>query len=134
MSQASTWQRRRDSRLATWGVRRWLVLLLVLAFSTSSLVHVPMGAHAASAALASLEIASLGHEATGEQRCAGDADEAHGATCCIANVCSYYVPLILSVAITRVTVAEVVAALPDEVHLGRAPSPGFRPPSLFANV
>ena len=134
MSQASTWQRRKDPRLATWGVRRWLVLLLVLAFSTSGLVHVPMDDHAASAASLSLEIASLGQDVTAEPDCAGDADEAHGATCCTASVCSFCVPLISSATITMATVAEVVASLPDEVHLGRAPSPGFRPPSLSANV
>lgn len=128
----STWQRRKDPRRATWGLRRWLVLLLVLAISTSGLVHVQMGDHAASAASLSHEIASQG--ATAEPHCAGDADEAHGAPCCNASGCSFCVPLTSSAAITRATVAEVVAALPDEVFLGRSPSPGFRPPALSVNV
>ena len=133
MLQTSTWQRRKDPRLATWGLRRCLVLLLVVAISTSGLVHVPMGDHAASAASLPHEIASVS-QATGEPHCDGDADEAPGATCCIASVCSFCVPLTLSATITRATVAEVLAALPDQVHLGHAPSPGFRPPSLSANV
>lgn len=134
MSQASIWQRRKDPRLSTWSLRRWLVLLLVLAFSTSGLVHVPMGDHSASAASLSHEIASVGEDVTAEPDCAGDADEAHGATCCTASVCSFCVPLISSAATTMAKVAEVVASLPDEIHPGHAPSPGFRPPSLSANV
>lgn len=134
MLQASTWHRRKDPRLATWGLRRCLVLLLVLAISTSGSVHVPMGDHVASAASLSHEIASVSQGATGEPHCPGDADEGHGATCCITSVCSFCVPLTSSASITRTTVAEVVAALPDGVHLGHAPSPDFRPPNLSANV
>ena len=110
------------------------MLLLVLAISTSGLVHVQIGDHAASAASLLHEIASVGHEATGEPHCAGDTDEANGATCCVASVCSFCIPLTSSAAATRTMVSEVVAALPDEVHLGWAPAPGFRPPSLSANV
>lgn len=134
MSQANTWQRRKDPRLATWSLKRWLVLLLVLAISTSGLVHVQIGDHAASAASLSHEIASVGHETTGQPHCAGDEDEANGANCCISSVCSFYIPLTSSTATTRLMVSEVVAALPDEFHLGCAPSPGFRPPNLSANV
>ena len=134
MLQASTWQRRKDPHLLTWNLRRWLVLLLILAFSTSGLAHVVMGDHSASAASLSHEIAAVGHASSGEQPCAGDADEAHGATCCIASLCSFCVPLPSSAAMTRTTVAEVVAALPDEVHHGLATSPGFRPPSLSTSV
>lgn len=132
MFHVSTWQRRKDPRLATRGLRRWLVLLLVLAISTSGLVHVQMGDHAASAASLSHQIASQG--ATAEPHCAGDADEAHGAPCCDASGCPLCVPLTSSAAIAKATIAEVVAALPDEVFLGRSPSPGFRPPALSVNV
>jgi hypothetical protein len=128
MLQAGTWQRRMIPRPATWGLRRWLVLLLVLAISTSGFVRVPMDDHAASL---SHEIASVGQEATGEPHCA---DEAHGATCCIASVCSFCIALISSAAITAATAAEVIETPPDEVHLSRPPSPGFRPPKLSANV
>lgn len=134
MQQVETLQRKKVPSLRTSGLKRWLVLLLVVAFSTSGLAHVPMSDHAASAASLSHEVASVIHGATGEPHCAGDDDEARGTTCCIASVCSFCVLPISSAAITRTTVAEVLAALPDEVHLGHTPSPGFRPPSLSANV
>lgn len=134
MLQARTWQRRKNPRLATWYLRRWLVLLLVLAFSTSGLAHGPTGDHSASAASPSHETASVGEDVTAEPDCAGDVDEAHGATCCTASVCSFGVPLISSAAITRAAVTELLPARTDEFLLGRAPSPGFRPPSLSANA
>jgi hypothetical protein len=135
MVQASTWQCKKDLRLETWSLRRWLVLLLILAFSTSGLAHAPVGDDVASAASLSHEIASVGLASTGEQPCAGDADEPHRATCCMASLCSFCVPLpSSSAAMTRTMVAEVVPALPDEIHHGLATSPGFRPPSLSTNV
>ncbi len=134
VQQVETWRRRKAPSLRTSGLKRWLVLLLVLAISTSGLVHVQIGDHAASAASLSHEIAAVGHETTGEPHCAGDADEANGANCCISSVCSFCIPLTTFTATTRTMISEVVAALPDEAHLGCAPSPGFRPPSLSANV
>lgn len=134
MLQASTRQRKKDPRLLTWNLRRWFVLLLILAFSTSGLAHVVMGDHSASSASLSHEIGAVGQASSGEQPCAGDADEAHGTTCCIASFCSFCVPLPSSAAMTQTPVAEVVAALPDEVHHGLTTPPGFRPPSLSASV
>jgi len=131
MLQASTRQRKKDPRLLTWNLWRWFVLLLILAFSTSGLTHVVVGDQSASL---SHEIVAVGHASSGEQPCAGDADEAHGATCCIASFCSFCVTLPSSAAMTRTPVAEVVAALPDEVHHGLTTPPGFRPPSLSASV
>jgi len=133
MSQAITWQRRKDPYRLTRGVKHWLALLLVLAFSTSGLAHVPMGDHAASATSLSLEVASIGQDVTAEPDCGSDTDEAHDLTCC-TSVCSFCVPLISAGATTMATVAEAVTPLPDEVHSGRAPSPGLHPPSLSANV
>lgn len=133
MLKASTRQRKKDPRLLTWNLRRWFVLLLILAFSTSGLAHVVMGDHSASSASLSHEIGVVGHAPSGEQPCAGDADEADGATCCIASFCSFCIPLPSSAAMTHTTFAEVVAALPDEVHHGLTTPPGFRPPSLSAS-
>jgi hypothetical protein len=133
MVHASTLHCKKYPRLETWSLRRWLVLLLILAFSTSGLVHAPRGGDVASAESLSHEFASVGL-VSGEQPCAGDADEAHSATCCMASICSFCFPLPSSAAMSRTTVAEVVPALPDELHHGLATSPGFRPPSLFTNV
>lgn len=134
MQQVKTWQRRKAPSLWTSGLKRLLVLLLVLVISASGLVHVQMGGHTASVASLSQEIASVGHETTGEPHCAGVTDEANGATCCVASVCSFCIPLTSSAVTIRTMVSEVVAAVPDEVHLGCAPAPGFRPPSLSSNV
>ncbi|WP_156332729.1 MULTISPECIES: hypothetical protein [unclassified Chelatococcus] len=133
MSQAITWQRRKDPYRLTRGLKHWLALLLVLAFSTSGLAHVSMGDHAASATSLSLDVASIDQAVTAEPDCGGDAHEAHGPTCCTGSVCSYFVPPVSAGGTSMATVAEVVARLPDEVHPGRAPSPGLRPPSLSAN-
>lgn len=127
MVQASTWQRGKAPRLVRRGLKCWIVLLLVIVFSASGFAHVPGGENAAAL---SHGIASAGEVATGEACCTDDAD----AACCSASVCSVCVPLTSSAGISRSTVAEVVAALPDELRLGRAPSPGFRPPRLSANV
>ncbi|MDT8320644.1 MAG: hypothetical protein RQ826_08970 [Xanthomonadales bacterium] len=134
MSQAITWQCRKDPYRLTRVLKRSLVLLLVLAFSMSGLAHVPMGDHAASATSLSHEVASVGQDVTAEPDCGSHGDESHGRTCCTGSVCSFFVPPISAGGTSTATVAEVVARLSDEVHPGRAPSPGLRPPSLFANV
>lgn len=134
MSQAMTWQCRKDPYRLTRGLKGWLVLLLVLAFSTSGLAHVPMGDHAASAPSLSLEVTSVGQDLTAEPDCGSHGDEAYGRTCCTGSVCSVCLLPISAGGTSMATVAEVVARLPDEVHPGRAPSPGLRPPSLSANV
>ena len=133
MSQAITWQRRKDPYRLTRGVKHWLALLLVLAFSTSGLAHVSMGDHAASATSFSHEVASSGQDVAAEPDCGSRGDESHGRTCCTGSVCSFFVPPVSAGGTSMATVAEVVARLPDEVHPGRAPSPGLRPPSLCAN-
>lgn len=133
MSQAMTWQCSKDPYRLTRALKRWLVLL-VLAFSTSGLAHVPMGDHATSATSPSLEVASVDQDVTAEPDRGGDAHEANGPTCCTGNVCSYFVPPVSAGGTRMATVAETVAPLPVEVHSGRAPSPGLRPPSLVANV
>ena len=134
MPQAPTWQRKKGPRLSTWSLRRWLVLLLVLAFSASGLVHPPIGDQSASATSLSHEIASMDEDGGAEPNCAGDADQFHGASCCAASVCSFGLPVTSSASIARAMVAGLGATPSDEVLRGRAPLPSFRPPSLFANV
>jgi hypothetical protein len=134
MSQAITWQCRKDPYRLTRGLKRWLVLLLMLAFSTAGHAHMPVGDHAASTTSLSPEVASVGQGMAVEPDCGSDADETHGQTCCTGSVCSFCVPPISARATRMATAAEVVVRLPDEVHPGRAPSPGLRPPSLSANV
>lgn len=108
------------------------MLLLVLAFLLSGLVHAEIGNH--SAASLSHEVVSAGDEAIGDEPCSGNVDEANGTACCIASFCAFCVPLISSSTTARAPVTELVTALSDEGQVGRAPSPGLRPPSLSTNV
>ena len=66
--------------------------------------------------------------------CAGDSDETQGTSCCTASVCSFCVTLTSSTILNKAVTAEVVDAMLEDVHLGRAPLPGLRPPSLSVNV
>ena len=125
MSQAITWQCRKDPYRLTRGLKHWLALLLVLAFSTPGLAHVSMGDHAASATSLSLDVASIDQAVTAEPDC-GHGDESHGRTCCTGSVCSYFVPPVSAGGTSMAMVVEVVARLTDEVHPGRAPLPACR--------
>jgi hypothetical protein len=133
MSQATTWQCRKDPYRLTRGLKHWLLLLLVLAFSTSGHAHIPVGDHAASTTSLSFEVASVGQGMAVEPDCGSDADETHGQTCCTGSVCSFCVPPISARATRMATITEVVESLPDKVHPGRASSPGLRPPRGSAN-
>jgi len=116
------------------GLTAWPYVSAYARFLTSSLSQVSADDHAASAASLSVEIGFVEHASTIAKLCADDANEAHGTFCCNASVCSFCVPLIGSAAIARATAGEGVALLPDEVHPGLAPSPGFRPPSPSTNI
>ena len=134
MSQAITLQCRKGPCCATRSLKRWLLLLLVLAFSTTGHAYVPMGDHAASATSLSLEIESIGQDVTAKPDCGSHGDEAEGPTCCTGSVCSYFLPPVSAGGSRIATVTEVVARFSYDVHPGRAPSPGLHTPSLSANV
>jgi hypothetical protein len=93
-----------------------------------------MGEHSSSTALLSHKIALVDQIAASEEHCDSDVDAVHDGTCCFASTCSLCVPLIPSASIIRASIAHMIARLPDEVHLGRSPSPDFRPPKLSANI
>ena len=134
VQQVEPWQRRQAPSLWTSGLRRWLVLLLVLAFSTSGLVHVPMGDHVGSEASLSHELASVSQDASGEPCCPEHTSEPHGTTCCMSSSCSPGVLLGSSAAVPALWDAESAEAQSDEVYHSHAPSPRFRPPKLSVNT
>jgi hypothetical protein len=134
MSQTHTWQCRKEQRFVSWSLRRWLVLLLVLTFSAAGLFHAPMGEHIASAASFAHQVASVGHVAAGKLQCDSDADAVHDGTCCIANTCSFCLPLLSAAPMTMAVIAEMLATPPDEDQVGRTSLPDFRPPKLSANI
>jgi hypothetical protein len=92
-----------------------------------------MGEHIALAASFSHQVASVDQLVADESQCDIDADVEDG-TCCIASTCSFCLPLISSASITRAAIVQVIVSLPDEVHVGRASPPDFRPPKLSANI
>jgi hypothetical protein len=110
------------------------VLLLVLALSTSGLVHAPMGDHAASAASHTHEIASVSQDAGDEPCCPEHNGQPHGATCSMASGCSFCVPLLKALAIMAPLDTEKLEPRSEVVHLSRAPTTQFRPPKLSLNA
>lgn len=134
MQEVDTRQRGKAPSLRTSGLWRFLVLLLVLAFSTSGLVHAQMGDHAASAASHTHEIASVSQDAGGEPCCPEHNGQPHGTTCSMANGCSFCVPLLKALALMAPLDTEKFEPRSEDVHLSRTPTTQFRPPKLFANV
>jgi hypothetical protein len=110
------------------------VLLLVVAFSTSGLIHLPKGDHAATAASLSHEMASVIQVAGGEPCCPEHNGQSHGTTCSTASGCSFCVPLSQASALVAPLHTEAFGLRSEDVHLSRAPTTQFRPPKLFANV
>ena len=127
-------QRGKGPSLRTACLRRCLVLLLALTFSTSGLVHIPMGDHVAFAASVSHEIASASQGASGEPCCPEHTGQPHSTTCGMVNGCSFCAPLLSSPALMAPLYSEFTKMPSDEVHLGRVPSSQFRPPKLSANI
>lgn len=139
MQQFETWQRREVPGLLTPGLTRWLVLLLLLTFSMSGLVHVPTGDNAASAASFSHDVASVSQDTGGQPCCTEHDGQPQGTTCSdttcsMASGCSFSVVLTpVSASMTRLG-ADTLETWSEDVHLSRAPNTQFRPPKLSANV
>lgn len=115
------------------GARRWLVLLLVLVFAASGLLHVLGGDQAAFAASPPHEITSASQDTSGTPDCPEHTDPPHGITCCMAGGCSFTLPAV-PFAILVLSGAEAPEAQPDAVPFGRALSPNSRPPKFSSNV
>ncbi|MDZ4735453.1 MAG: hypothetical protein SGJ07_03810 [Rhodospirillaceae bacterium] len=110
------------------------MLLLVLTFSTSGLVHIPMGDQAAFAASLSHEITSVSQDASGEPCCPEHTGQPHGTSCGMVNGCSFCAPLFSSPALMAPLHTVFTKTPPDEVPLSRLPSAQLRPPKLSANI
>jgi hypothetical protein len=134
MRQACAWQRRKDPRLGTSDLKRWFVILLVLAFATTGLGHDLVGEHATSAASHLHDIASASQDASGDPLCPEHTGQPHGAACCMASGCSLCVSLASPSVLVVSPDTEPAKAQLDVVHLSRTPSPDLRPPKLSVNV
>jgi len=110
-----------------------LVLLLVVAFATSGLLHAVGGGYEAFAASHSDEFASESHDSAGEPCCPEHKGQAHGKGCSIASGCSLCVPLV-AFAVLTYSPPEAIEIQPEAIHFGRVLSPDFRPPKLTLNV
>lgn len=127
-------QRRYSPRHATSGLRRWLVLLLVLVFAASGLVHVVGNDHVAHAATHSHELAATSDDAGGGPCCPDHDRQSQGTKdCSVTSACSLCAP-VGSSAVLALRNAEPVEIRPEAVHLGRAPPPQLRPPKLIPNA
>lgn len=136
MQKVGTLQRRKGLGLVALGVRRWLVLLIVVAFTASGLTNIAGGGHsAAEAATAySHELSFAGTSGDGEPCCPEHTGQPHASTCSGVSCCSLWAPIVESaVAILRSeTLTKEVE--PDDAHISRAPLPQFRPPKLSLNA
>lgn len=120
---------RTDRRLGIPGLCRWSVLLLMLAFAASGLLHVSDGAHAAGAAMH--DLASVNDGFSAEDTCCHEADgQAHEPVCSTAG-CSSCVPMDPAVLLVRPD-ADVAEAGPTGSHSGLIQPPRIRPPKLPA--
>jgi hypothetical protein len=129
-------QRSNDLGLVALGVRRWLVLLIVLAFTASGLTHIAGGSHFPDEAATALsnEFSFTGNSADGEPCCPEHTGQPHASTCSIASGCSLCAPVVGLAATTPQSEARTKLVRPVDAHIGRAPSPQFRPPKLSLNA
>jgi hypothetical protein len=114
-------------------LRRWLVLLLVLAVAVSGLLHLAGGGHAGLAAAHSHDLASVSQDGSGEPCCHEHDGQSHATVCSMANGCALCVPVVSAALLAR-SDADPAEIRLKAVHSGRVLSPQFRPPKLFANA
>lgn len=135
MQQVGARQRRYGRRHATAGLRRWLVLVLVLVFAVSGLAHVGGNDHVAHAATHTHGLAFTSHDAGGEPCCPEyDGQQPSGTKDCSATSgCPLCAP-IGSQAAPALPDAEPLEIRPEPAQLGCAPPPQLRPPKLIQNA
>jgi hypothetical protein len=126
-------RRRTDRRPRVAGLYRSFILLLVLAFAASGLLHVISGGHAAGAALHADDLAAVNDVVSGGEACCHETDEqAHEPVCSTAAGCSLCVPV--SAVLPVRPDADRAEAEPTGSHSGLIQPPRIRPPKLMANA
>ena len=127
-------QRRDQPRYATRGLRRALVLVLVLVFSASGFTYVSGNHHTSHPATHSHELAAISGDVGGGPCCTDhDRQSQRTKDCSVTSACSLCAP-VGSSAVLTLRNAELVEIRPEAVHLGRVPPPQLRPPELIANA
>lgn len=115
-------------------MRRWVTLLLVLAFAASAIFHVSGGAHAEFEASHLHESASMTQGAEGAPCPPGETGAApQDRGCAMVSSCALCVPVTVSAVVPPLMV-EPARSGPQAAYLGRIPSPQLRPPRLLRNV
>jgi hypothetical protein len=126
-------RRRTDRRLCLSGLGRSFILLLVLAFAASGLVHVSGGGHAAGAPLPAHDLAAVIDAVSSGEACCHETDgQAHEPVCSTAAGCSLCVPV--STVLPVRPDADRAEAEPTGSHSGLIQPPRIRPPKLLANA
>ena len=123
-----------DRRLHVPGLCRSFILLLVLAFATSGLSHVPSGGHNAGAATHAHDLASVNDGSSGGEGCCHETDgQAHEPACSTTAGCSLFVPVVSAVLLVRPG-GDRAEAEPTGSHSGVIQPPQIRPPKPPANA
>lgn len=136
MQKVRTLQRRNGPGLVALGIRRLLVLLVVSAFALSGLAHIAGGNQtvAEAATVHSHEFLLTVNSGGGDPCCLEHTGQPHASACSMASGCSLCVPVAGSAAAIPQPEALSKKVQPDDGHVGRAPSPQFRPPKLSVNA
>ena len=123
-------------RLAASGMRRLLIVAFVLAFTASGLTHVVGFGHAAAdaASVPSYAVSFAGDVGVDEPCCPEHTGKLHASDCSVAGGCSLCAPIVGYMTAVPRSEARSNEVQPDDAHIGRAPSPRFRPPKLSVNA
>jgi hypothetical protein len=127
-------RRRTGRRLRVPGRWRSFILLLVLAFAASGLLHGTGGGHAAGTAMSAHDLASVSYGSSGEDPCCHDADgQPHEPVCSTTAGCWLCVPVVSAALLDRPD-ADRAEMEPTGSHSGLIQPPQIRPPKPIANA
>jgi hypothetical protein len=125
-------QRKVGRRREGAGSRRWLALLLMLAFAASAVLQVAGGSHAAFAA-SHAHPHSVAHDSGDQPCCPDQKGDTHDGLCAGVGGCSLCAPLTQQ-ATFALPDGEPEHAEPTTAEAGGAPFRHFHPPKLSAHV
>lgn len=136
MQKSRTWLGRNRLGLAAFGAPRCLVLIVVLVFAVSGFTHASAVDHVSAGTPIDLTLvqSSAANVGDGEPCCSEHTGKSHASDCSVAGGCSLCAPVVGYVTTAPQPEARSSDVRPDDAHIGRAPSPQFRPPKLSVNA
>lgn len=126
---------RRDG-LPFWGagLRRGIAFILAFVLLLSGLPHFAVGGHDVSSPGHVHELVWLDDDPATEPCCPRHNGQPHASNCGMASDCSLCGLVIGAAAAIPPLEARSKKVQPDDVRIGRAPSPQLRPPTLSLNA